>query len=273
MTETAGQRLALRQVTEIEAANPIALEVIGTQQGDGDETLWIEVSLNLAGVAHAPGGIRVRERERFYLVVDRTFPYRPPSVSVAHRRWAGAAHVQWGQILCLYAAPSVEWLPGDGMRGLIDRLLLWVEKAAVGQLDPDDRPRHPPVAYTGSAGEQILVRADLADRVPWAQDPSPKVAYLVARCEQRGDRLDVTGWQTSAEFTRAVDAGAWTDANQGHATVAVAAVLIDAEIGFEYPARADALAAGLRAAGVAYESFMELIAQVAAANAVNAGAA
>ena len=64
-------------------------------------------------------------------------------------------HVQWQHLICLYAAPSVEWLPADGMRGLLDRLIAWLRRAAAGDLDPEDQPLHPPVAYVSlSAGSR-----------------------------------------------------------------------------------------------------------------------
>ncbi len=273
MSKTAGQRLALRQLADIVNARPGALEVLGTQWADSRrDTLRVEVSLDLSGLAHAPGGIQVRARERFLLDVSPRFPYTPPAVQAAHCRWAGTPHVHWGYLLCLYAAPSVEWQPGEGMRGLIERLLLWVEKAALGELDPDNRPRHPPVAYLGDADEQVVVRANLADRVPWAEESPRSVAYLVAVCEQREARLDVIEWHAPDEFQRVLEAGWGRDSVQGGRQVAVATVLIDGEFGFEYPSRAEELAAGLYGVGVQHEAFMELIALVASANATTTGA-
>ena len=98
-------------------------------------------------------GIRVRDRERFRILAGAKYPCLLLAVQVPHRRWAGTAHVQWGRSLCLYAAPSVEWVPSDGMDGFIGRLSTWVARAAEGTLDPDGQPLHPPVAYptTGSA--------------------------------------------------------------------------------------------------------------------------
>ena len=78
-------------------------------------------------------------------------PVPAPGGLGAPRRWARTPHVQWGSHLCLYAAPSVEWVPSDGMDGFIERLSTWVVQAAAGTLDPDGQPLHPPVAYP-SAG-------------------------------------------------------------------------------------------------------------------------
>ncbi len=268
VTWTAGQQLALRQLLDMVAARPGAIEVIDViAPGRPGVTMRIDLSLNLGDVVHAPGGVRVRTRERFLIDVGVHFPYAPPSVSVRHQRWAEAHHVQWGRHLCLYAAPSIEWQPGDGMRGLIERLLLWVEKAAIGQLDPDDRPRHPPVAYASGADELMVIRADLGDRVPWSAPGRIGPVYLVAVCEQRDDRLDVVDWQTPQEFALR---GSQPHRRQddGAVVVGAAAVVVDAEPFFEYPSRASQLVAGLHGAGVDHETFMELVAAVAATNAV-----
>ncbi|WP_432991033.1 ThiF family adenylyltransferase [Dactylosporangium sp. CA-233914] len=265
---TDGQQLALRQLRDMAAARPGAIEIVDVvEPARLGATTRIDLSLNLAGFAHAAGGVRVRGRERFIVEVDVRFPYAPPSVWVSHRRWAGTPHVNWGRYLCLYAAPSVEWQPGDGMRGLLERLLLWLEKAAIGDLDPDDRPRHPPVAYVGQADELIVVRADLGDRVPWST-PDRGTAYLVAVCEQRGDRFDVIGWETVEEFAQRTPALHPRPGGDDRVVVGAAAVLVGEEPFSEYPDRAERLVAGLRGAGVDHEKFMELIAAVAATNGV-----
>ncbi|WP_433077733.1 ThiF family adenylyltransferase [Dactylosporangium sp. CA-052675] len=249
------------------AARPAAIEIVKvtapTRRG---AAMRIDLSLCLAGVSHATSGVRVRSRERFNIEVDARFPFAPPSVWVSHRRWAGTPHVNWGRYVCLYAAPSVEWQPGDGMRGLLDRLLLWLEKAAIGDLDPDDRPRHPPVAYTGQADELMVIRADLGDHVPW---PSPDrgPAYLVAVCEQHGDRFDVIDWETTDEFAQRTPVP-HRRSDEDWVVVGAAVVLVDGEPFVEYPDRAERLVAGLRGAGVEHERFMELIAAVAATNGV-----
>ena len=62
--------------------------------------------------------------------------------------------MQWGRHLCLYAAPSVEWVPSGGMDSFIERLAAWVVRAAEGTLDPDGQPLHPPVAYPTRRGRR-----------------------------------------------------------------------------------------------------------------------
>ncbi|MGA5305754.1 ThiF family adenylyltransferase [Nucisporomicrobium flavum] len=264
---SAGQRLGLQQLEDIAAARPQAFEIIDTSAiGEGDVSMRVEVSIDTSGITHAPGGIRVRARERFVLLVGPRFPYVAPWVWVRHRRWAGTAHVQWGSSLCLYAAPSVEWSPAEGMRGLIERLLLWVEQAAAGQLDPDDRPLHPPATYTGTSGLRIVMRADLGDLVPWRGTADGKAVCLVGDAEIRDRRIDVLAWrQANAQDGDEPDPD--RTGRFGH-RMQVAAVLVDQLLGFEYPDKAKALAEGLYAAGLQHDDFMQTIAQVAARNAL-----
>src|SRR2546430_16856556 len=79
------------------------------------------------------------------------FLFNGPKGRVPTTWWADTPHVQWQKTLCLYAAPAVEWLPSDGMSGLVDRLIRWLRQAAAGNLDPEGQPLHPPVAYASLA--------------------------------------------------------------------------------------------------------------------------
>ena len=152
--------LARRQLVDLVERSEGAIELVKSTV-DGRWTVF-EVALDTRGIATGnPVGIHVRARNRFEIIVDDRFPYHPPTVRALHRRWAGTPHVQWGRQLCLYAAPSVEWDPRNGMRGLIDRLLTWLQRAAAGTLDPDGQPLHPPVTYTTPGAGWIVINPDL----------------------------------------------------------------------------------------------------------------
>lgn len=270
---TRGQRLAIEQITELCAVAPDAIELVAADRLSGTTLLRLDVSLDLSGLPHADGGIRVRPRERLHVLVSEDFPYSVPGVWAPHPRWAGSPHVQWGRSLCLYAAPSTEWDPGDGMRGLIDRLRQWLEKAALGQLDPDGQPLHPPATYTTASAGAVVVRADLGDHVPWAQGPV-KCGHvaLLGLGVQHGDRIDIARW-TRPDLYRALavlDARPADD--HGRPYVAVAAVLLGTEIGFEYPKTARALFDGLRRSGVDEDDLLEVVAAAADINVTTAGA-
>ncbi len=265
-----GHRLAVEQIEALCAVAPDAIELVSAERVPDSGWLRLDLSLDLSGLPHAPEGIRVRPRERFEVLVSEDFPYSVPAVHARHVRWAGKPHVQWGYSLCLYAAPSTEWDPGDGMRGFLDRLRQWLEKAALGQLDPDGQPLHPPATYTTASAGAVVVRADLGGLVPWADGRERDMTMLLGLCVQDGDRLDVERW-TRPEVYRAQAA---LDARpvdaQGRPYVAVAAVLVSSEIGFEYPKTARALADGLRRSGVSEKDLLEVVAAAADANAKTA---
>ena len=265
---TGGQHLAAEQLDSLAAASDDAIEVLAGPTPFG-LTGWVsfEVSLDLHGLAHAVGGITVRPRERFYLDVPPQFPFKPPSVRASHARWSGTPHVQWATTLCLYAAPSVQWQPGDGMRGLLDQLRRWLERAAVGDLDPDALPLHPPVAYAGGT-ERIVVRADVGNRAPWATAPPASAASLVALCADRGDgRLDVEAWLPLDDYRRAVSSDDPPRAASGTPLTAAAGVFVDSALGFEYPNNARDLSDALQSAGFSRDDLLDMISVVAHGNA------
>ena len=73
-----------------------------------------------------------------------------PDLHFTHKRYADFPHVQWGDSICLYQAPEVEWVPGQGMFGFMDRVNEWLRAAAANELDPAGMPLHPPVVYTAN---------------------------------------------------------------------------------------------------------------------------
>jgi molybdopterin/thiamine biosynthesis adenylyltransferase len=152
-------------------------------------------------VPRRPSGLPLETRERVIVKVPAAFPFETPRVWVPHSRFAGAPHVQWvnvrvgpdqqGNEICLYQAPSVEWSPGDGMLGLLERLLQWYQRAAAGTLDAPGQPMHPPVAYPTPGAGCVVVRAN-APRVA-ADAPRPLLALALLRWVAPW-RTDVVGW-------------------------------------------------------------------------------
>lgn len=266
---SAGQRLASDQLNALSDAASGAVDVLNETLAD-DGGLVVEVALDLYALPHAPGGIRVRPRERFKIYVPVPFPFKLPSVYVTHARWAGTPHVQWGNHLCLYAAPSTEWAPGDGMRGFVDRLRLWLEKASLGELDPDGQPLHPPAIYHSEDAGVVVVRSDIGDHAPWRAEGSGGPVALVGLCEQSGYRLDVVRWMQAGAYRATLQLESPPADEHGVPYVAAAAVVIEREISFEYPRTARALVEGLTAAGVDEADLLELLAVVADGNAMTA---
>jgi hypothetical protein len=231
----------------------------------------IGIALDCSGIASSPDGIRLRARETFSLEISPEFPFTVPQVSVSHTRWAGTPHVQWQHIICLYAAPSVGWLPADGMRGLLDRLITWLRRAAAGDLDPEGQPLHPPVAYVSLSAGVAVVRPDLPASAPeQTTATSGPARMLIAVCHQdRPDRVDVTEWVTPQQWTmrfRAAELNGDVD-KDGRRVLGAAVILLGQDIGFEYPAEASTLLAGLDTLGVDRGSVLSLLGTVATINA------
>lgn len=263
---TAAVDVAAAQLADLEEMSGGALEVLD-RSGEGDQAGRFVVSIDTGVTAPGPG-VRVRARERFEFVVPGTFPYEPPQVWVDHRRWAGSRHVQWGRYLCLYAAPSVEWVPADGMRGFVDRLLTWLERAAAGTLDPDGQPLHPPTAYPKANGF-VIVTPNLGDRVPWAAGRGGGVVRQFAWCVRDGDRVDVLAWLTREQVvTRANSTGAAAENPQGKPYFVALTVIIVDELGWEYPDTAAGLADGLAQVGYPEEALLDDLAWTSRANQV-----
>jgi integrative and conjugative element protein (TIGR02256 family) len=239
-----GVELARRQLFDLVEVSGGAIEFLGERSTSAGPEFVI--SLDTSGLERGAEGIEVRSRERFEVVVPSGFPHEPPWVWSVHRRWAGTPHVQWGRHLCLYAAPSVEWNPSDGMRGFIARLSEWIERAAAGTLDPDGQPLHPPAVYSTSEIGRVLIHPDVGDRVPWTPDGSgTEPRTLFAWCAVNGRRVDVlerVEQNTAVERAFANDAQVF---DEGRPFLVMPAILVPGQFGSEYPQTVKALSAGL----------------------------
>jgi Prokaryotic E2 family A len=214
-----GQRLALSQLEAI-AAEGDAVELLRALEPDEPEAgLVVEITLRCAGFDRRPEGLPLRDRERFLALIPASFPFDPPSVNVAHKRWAGHPHVQWSSHLCLYVAPASEWNPSDGMFGLVDRLRYWLEKGALGELDPIGGPLHPPAAYARNRSLPMVV--------PRADTPTVSDAPWLGLADLRhvsDRRVDIVGWTDPL-------AKPWPER-------AAVAVLLPRPLTWEYPTKA-----------------------------------
>ncbi len=217
--------LAREQLREIAEASAGTVAIIDeTTQPSG--CLQLDVSIRFDGLERDEGGLPVRAREPFRLVVPPTFPYVRPSVETPHLRFAGFAHVQWSRHLCLYQS-ATEWKPEEGMYGFITRLDSWVRDAALNNLDPDDAPLHPPVAYA-TVGRLYVPRADTP--------PVGAATWIgFAELRQRNHRTEIIGWKSFRE------------ARPEHFAPAI---LLHRPLPFEYPETVDALLNELKLHGI-----------------------
>lgn len=246
-----GVDLARRQLRDLAEVADGAVEVLEEWTNAAGNTAFT-ISLDTSGLEHAATGITVHDRERFKVITGNGFPFAPPIVFSVHRRWAGTPHVQWGSYLCLYAVPSVEWHPADGMRGFVGRLAKWIENAAAGTLDPDGQPLHPPAVYTSADAGRLLVHPNLGDKVPWAADGSGSdVGTLVAWCSVNNQRkrVDVLEWVDVDTASGRAEDDAFEVFHLGRPMIAVPVVLTSDQLGFEYPTDVKSLSAGLSESG------------------------
>lgn len=232
-----GQELALRQFRAIAAVGE-GLEILSEREPESEEgSLVVEVSLDCGGFEHRGDGITVRQREGFEIFVAADFPWARPSVYSARRRWAGSPHVQFARYLCLYQSRS-EWRPEDGVFGLLVRLEKWLRQAALGELDPDGAPLHPPAVYVSGKAPTLVVRADAprVDTTPWLG-----FAHLGHVSDRRLDVVD------------------WTADLRDEGERLVPSVLLPTPIDWEYPRDARALMEALAGRGVGWGFLLALL--------------
>ena len=229
MTSSLG--LADEQLRDIADASEGTLQIHDGRMGSGG---WCHfgVSIRFDGVERAEGGLRVRARERFLVSVPPTFPFDYPRVVTPHDRFAGFPHVQWRRCVCLYSS-ATDWLPEDGMHGLIRRLDAWIRDAARNVLDPDDAPLHPPVAYT-TVERHVVPVADtpLVDGSPW---------FGLAELRERDNRTEIIGWQ---------------EHGQDRPVACAPSILLHETLPFEFPSTVYALLQELESHGIDYGRFI-----------------
>lgn len=146
-----GQAWAVDQLDEVAKASAGSFEILGIEEPrDKDAALRLTVSVDCSRFPRVDGGMPLRTRERLRISIPSRFPLSRPAAHFTHKRYAENAHVQWGDLICLYQAPEVEWVPAQGMFGFMERVSEWLRAAAANELDPIGMPLHPPVAYATS---------------------------------------------------------------------------------------------------------------------------
>lgn len=229
---------AAEQLADIADVSDGTVQLHESVPPDGGYGLF-HISIRFDGIQRTDDGLRVRARERFVIGVPTTFPYRHPIVWTPHRRFAGFAHVQWRCQLCLYGS-SADWRPEDGMYGLITRLDAWIRDAAINNLDPDDAPLHPPVAYR-SADRLVVPCVDTPPVVD-----SSWVGF--AELRERHQRTEIVGWHP--------DGGPCPDES-------ALAILLPEPLPFEYPETVRTLLDEFKNHGIEYGRFILALAEYA----------
>ncbi|AKU14434.1 ThiF family adenylyltransferase [Aromatoleum toluolicum] len=238
-----GQQLALLQLADIADNSNGALEVLElAAESKSEGYVWVHLSLETKDY-RTRNGLAFRDRERISLHVHPDFPFKKPDIYFKHTRFIGTPHVQWGSSICLYQSGETEYEPSDGMFGFFDRVEQWMRAAGKGELDPDDAPLHPPVAYTTSS-TTFVVRADtpagMADDGIWIGRADLR--------KVRGDRFDLVGW------TKLDD---WGDTDPGHPIAA--AILFDKPLATEFPTKVNDLIELVENAGLSFGLLYSLL--------------
>lgn len=228
---TSGQQDALEQLEEIAAFSEGLLEIVSIGKAASDnEWLPVNISYDCGSFKKTGGGLPLRKRERFLLLIPPDFPFEVPGIWCCHARFADFPHVQWKAKLCLYQAPATEWDCSDGMYGFLGRLSLWLERGARGEWETVGEALHPPVAYTGSFPVKMVI--------PRVDTPPVKTTnwYGFAHLNIISDhRVDIVGW---SEFNEP------TPTNVG------AAILLSQPMPFEFPSKVKDLFGELETRGV-----------------------
>ena len=239
-----GPELAYEQLLEIEEASEGTVEIVEATEGPAGH-LRIQISVGFDGLDWADGGLPVRARELFNLLVPPVFPFDYPFVATPHRRFAGFPHVQWTCHPCLYLS-AADWRPEEGMYGFITRLDGWIRDAALNNLDPDDAPLHPPVAYP-TVERLVVPRANTPriERHTWTG---------FAQLRQLNNRTEIVGWEESL--------------SEAHSGFLAPAILLHRPLPFEYPGTVRALLDELEAHEIAFAQFVFALASLATSTGV-----
>lgn len=211
-----GQAWAVNQLDQIDKASAGSFEVLDIEEPlNEDAALHLTVSIDCSRFPRADGGVPLRARERLRITIPSRFPFSRPDAQFNHKRYADFDHVQWGDRICLYQAPEVEWAPAQGMFGFMDRVIEWLRAGAANELDPIGMPLHPPVAYATSN----------YSIVPCVDAPKPEHPF----------------WGGFVEVTRdgevAAELGRWSAYGEEYPKGRLAsAILLPTKMPHEYPA-------------------------------------
>ncbi len=180
-----GHEKAINELEHLHTAMPdgFEFEVIPDRENDW---LKIKISLCLGLMETKPGGLPLREREDFLLMIPPDYPFEYPHLMVMHKRFAGFPHVTWSTFICLYQS-DIEWNPTDGLYGFFDRLTLWLGRAAINDMDPIEGPLHPPAYIPDNSLPLFVIRADspIDAGQSWCG---------LAELEKHTNRMELVGW-------------------------------------------------------------------------------
>lgn len=182
---TVGQERAVCELASLHAADPDGFQItIPPTEYQG--RVVTTVSLRLGALQTADGGLDLRDREEFILIIPSDFPFDYPSIRVNHNRFARFPHVIWSKNLCIYQS-KIEWNPSDGLYGFFDRVSLWLGRAATNNMDPIEGPLEPPHHDTDFSQLPFVIRSNAPVAVGEAW-------FGLAELEKHANRVELIGW-------------------------------------------------------------------------------
>ncbi|MBL9170806.1 MAG: ThiF family adenylyltransferase [Verrucomicrobiales bacterium] len=187
---TQGQQRAIRELERLREVSDGCFNFTHDAVEES-KPLVVGISIRIGLMETRVGGLQFREREEFVLLVPSGFPFDQPVLMVRHQRFARFPHVVWAKVICLYQT-SLEWNPADGLYGFFDRLKLWLDRAAINDMDPVDGPLEPPHHATDFSQVTFVIRANVP--VPVGQ------SWLgFAELTECPNRMEVVGWRGTFE--------------------------------------------------------------------------
>jgi hypothetical protein len=182
---TPGQQQALRELAQLQSADPDALEIVG-RPIERETWVTVHLSFRIGLVQTREGGLDLHEREDFILSIPEGFPFDKPELWVDHDRFARFPHVCWTKFLCLYQSP-IEWNPADGLYGFFNRMTRWLTQAALNDMDPLGGPLEPPhfVVDPGQCPLVVRANAPVAPGTQW-------IGW--AALDKHAEHLELVGW-------------------------------------------------------------------------------
>ncbi|WP_412469809.1 MULTISPECIES: ThiF family adenylyltransferase [unclassified Halobacteriovorax] len=153
-----GFEQGLEELTRLEKDLGGLISIENSKEGEGFVT--VEIGLDTSELnGECSNGYRIRAREEFLVYIPSGYPYKTPWVRSVHKNFNSLPHVQWGNQICLYLAPRIEWNIEQGMAGFINRLWSWLKKANDNSFNDSSDALHPP-ANINSAKSTKMIHVD-----------------------------------------------------------------------------------------------------------------
>lgn len=141
-TPTESIARALRQVAAHPAVEGVAVSAVDPETGAAAVEVAMRLGLPNAWMADGVSPTGVQTVEPVTLVFPAAFPLKPPLICLRADFDRSLAHVNPGSaeerpVPCIYDGSLAELLQQQGVAGILNQLVLWLEKAALGRLiDP-----------------------------------------------------------------------------------------------------------------------------------------